>query len=85
MLCKASSVSRQFVINRPDFLVVVFAWLFVFYESNDGIFEWNIESNFYDRRPIWNIVQEIHDSEGGGGGIAVKRFEREKALLQYNI
>lgn len=36
---KASSVSRQFVINRPGFLVVVFAWLFVFYESNDGIFE----------------------------------------------
>lgn len=53
---KASSVSRQFVINRPGFLVVVFAWLFVFYESNDGIFEWNIESNFYDGRPIWNIV-----------------------------
>lgn len=53
---KASSASRQFVINRPGFLVVVFAWLFVFYESNDGIFEWNIESNFYDRRPIWNIV-----------------------------
>lgn len=79
MLCKASSVSRQFVINRPDFLVVVFAWLFVFYESNDGIFEWNIESNFYDRRPIWNIVQEIHDSEGGGGDSSKTLWERKSS------
>lgn len=50
------------------------------------VIEWNVELNLYDRKPIWDLVQEIHDlGVGCFFFLAVKRFWGRKNLCSYNI